>query len=149
MRFSFPLQALLNWKQSLEESSQMRLAALLTRLKQQEEEIERLTMKRLFHEEALRQKSRRGIQGGEYILYQQFLDESRRDLLSKEDRKRGTLREVDKERETLMKLTKEKKILERLKEKKWEVFKAQMEKNEQKQNDELATMKYGPHQSSE
>ncbi len=111
--------------------------------------MERLTMKRLFHEEGLREKSRRGIQGGEYVLYQQFLEESRRDLLSQEDRKRGTLREVDKERETLMKLTKEKKILERLKEKKWEVFKAQMEKAEQKQNDELATMKYGPHQSSE
>ncbi len=148
MRFSFPLQALLNWKQSLEESSQMRLAGLLTRLKREEEEIERLRMKRIFHEEALREKSRRGIQGGEYVLYEQFLEESRRGLLSKEERKRGTIQERDRERETLMNLTKEKKILEKLKEKQWEVFKAQAEKTEQKQNDELATMKYGRYRSS-
>jgi len=53
MRFSFPLQTLLNWKRNLEEFSQMRLAAKITRLKNQDEEIQELVLKRLSYEEEL------------------------------------------------------------------------------------------------
>ena len=108
MGFSFPLQALLNWKQSLEEYSQMRLAEMITRLRAQEQEIEKLTLKRLSYEQKLKEKSQKGMGGEEYRLYKQFAEDSRRDLLSQEERKRGTLREIEKEREKLITLTKEK-----------------------------------------
>jgi flagellar FliJ protein len=144
MGFSFPLQALLNWKQSLEEYSQMRLAEMITRLRAQEQEIEKLTLKRVSYEQKLKEKSQQGIGVEEYRLYKQFAEDSRRDLLSKEERKRGTLREIDKEREKLVTLTKEKKILEKLKEKQFKNFMYQAEKAEQKQNDEMTTMKYQP-----
>jgi flagellar FliJ protein len=142
MRFSFPLEALLNWKRSLEESSQMRLAEIVTRLKVQEQEIEKLILKRLSHEEKLKEKSHRGIRVGEYLLYKQFAEDSRRDLLSKEEKKKRTLREIEEEREKLIALMKEKKILEKLKEKQFKSFLSQSEKAEQKQNDEIATLKY-------
>jgi flagellar FliJ protein len=144
MGFSFPLQALLNWKQSLEEYCQMRLAEIIARLRAQEQEIEKLTLKRLSYEQKLKEKSQQGIGGEEYRLYKQFAEDSRRDLLSKEERKRGTLREIDKEREKLVTLTKEKKILEKLKEKQFKNFMYQAERAEQKQNDEMTTMKYQP-----
>ena len=122
----------------------MRLAEVVTRLRAQEQEIEKLTLKRLSYEQKLKEKSNQGIGGGEYILYKQFTEDSRRDLFSKEERKRGTLKEIDKEREKLIALTREKKILEKLKEKQFKDFMCQEEKAEQKQNDEISTMKYQP-----
>jgi flagellar FliJ protein len=144
MGFSFPLQALLNWKRSLEEHSQMRLAEIITRLRAQEQEIESLTLKRLSYEQKLKEKSHQGIRGEEYILYKEFTEDSRRDLLSKEEKKRRTLQEIDKERKKLIALTKEKKILEKLREKQFKNFINQEEKTQQKQDDEMATMKYQP-----
>ena len=122
----------------------MRLADMITRLRAQEQEIEKLTLKRLSYEQKLKEKSQQGIGVEEYRLYKQFAEDSRRDLLSKEERKRGTLREIDKEREKLVTLTKEKKILEKLKEKQFKNFMYQAEKAEQKRNDEMTTMKYQP-----
>jgi flagellar FliJ protein len=142
MRFSFPLEALLNWKRSLEESCQMRLAEVITRLKVQEQEIEELILKRLSYDQKLREKSHQGVRVGEYLLYKQFAEDSRKDLLSKEEKKRRTLKEIEEEREKLIALMKEKKILEKLKEKQSKNFLYQSEKAEQKQNDQIATLKY-------
>jgi len=122
----------------------MRLAEMLTRLRAQEQEIEKLTLKRLSYEQKLKEKSHRGIGGGEYALYQQFAEDSRRDLSSKEEKKREILQEIDKEREKLIALTKQKKILEKLKEKQFKNFLRQEEKAQQKRDDEMATMKYQP-----
>ena len=122
----------------------MRLAEMMTRLRAQEKEIEELTLKRLSYEQKLKEKSQQGIGGEEYRLYKQFAEDSRRDLLSKEERKRRTLQEIDKEREKLVTLTKEKKILEKLKQKQFKSFMYQAEKAEQKRNDEMTTMKYQP-----
>jgi len=142
MRFTFPLQALLNWKRSLEEHSQMRLAQMKARLQDEERKIEKLVLKRLSCEQALREKAGQGVAAGEYILYKQFSEDSLRDILFKEEEKRRTLREIEKERVQLLALTKEKKTLEKLKEKSFNNFRARMEKAEQKENDEISTMKY-------
>jgi len=144
MPFHFSLQPLLNWKKSLEEQSQMRLAGIMTRLKAQEEEIEKLTLKRLACELKLKEKSEQGIPAGEYLLFKQFGEESRKELISKEDEKKSILREIDQERGTLLALTKEKKILERVKEKQFKEFLSRLEKAEQKQADETTTLKYQP-----
>jgi flagellar FliJ protein len=144
MPFHFSLQPLLNWKKSLEEQSQMRLAGMMTRLKAQEEEIEKLILQRLACEQRLKEKSEQGIPAGEYLLFKQFGEESRKELISKEDEKRRILREIDQEREKLLALTKEKKTLERLKEKQLKEFLFRLEKAEQKRADETATLKYQP-----
>jgi flagellar FliJ protein len=144
MPFNFSLQPLLNWKKSLEEQSQMRLAGMMTRLKAQEEEIEKLTLQRLACELKLKEKSEQGIPAGEYLLFKQFGEESRKELISKEDEKRRILREIDQEREKLLALTKEKKTLERLKEKQLKEFLSRLEKAEQKRADETTTLKYQP-----
>jgi flagellar FliJ protein len=144
MPFHFSLQPLLNWKKSLEEQSQMRLAGMMTRLKAQEEEIEKLTLQRLACELKLKEKSEQGIPAGEYLLFKQFGEESRKELISKEDEKRRILREMDQERGKLLALTKEKKTLERLKEKQLKEFLSRLQKAEQKRADEATTLKYQP-----
>ena len=144
MPFHFFLQPLLNWKKSLEEQSQMRLAGMMTRLKAKEEEIEKLTLQRLACEQKLKEKSEQGMPAGEYVLFKQFGEESRKELISKEDEKRRILREMDQERGKLLALTKEKKTLERLKEKQLKEFLSRLQKAEQKRADETTTLKYQP-----
>ena len=149
MPFRFSLQPLLNWKKSLEDQSQMRLAGIMSRLKAKEEEIERLTLQRLASEQRLKEKSERGIQAGEYLLFKQFGESSRKELISKEDEKRKILREIEEERKRLLALTKEKKTLERLKEKQFKEFLSRLGKAEQKRADEASTLKYQPRSGEE
>jgi flagellar FliJ protein len=144
MRFPFSLQPLLDWKRNLEEVAQIRLTAKMTLLRSQEEEIERLTLKRLAHEEALGKKISRGIPAPEYVLYKQFAEESRTELKVREQKKKETLREIEKDRDKLVQLSKEKKILERLKEKKQKAFLYQAEKNDQKRTDEMVITRRRP-----
>jgi flagellar FliJ protein len=144
MRFHFPLQTLLNWKRNLEEHSQMKLAEITTRLRAQEEEIEKLTLKRLGYEQKLKEKFQGGIRAGEYTLYRQFGEDSRRELFSQEDRRRKIQQEMEREREKLVSLTKEKKILEKLKEKQFRKFKYEAEKADQKTVDEVTILKHQP-----
>jgi flagellar FliJ protein len=144
MRFPFSLQPLLDWKRNLEEVAQIRLTGKITLLKGQEKEIERLTLKRLAYEEELRNKISQGITGREYVLYKQFAEESSADLKIKEQKKRETVQEIERDREKLIQVSKEKKVLERLKEKKQKSFLYQMEKGEQKRNDEMVITRYRP-----
>ena len=144
MRFTYPLQALLNWKRSLEDYSQLKLAEMATRLKAQEEEIEKLTLKRLSYEQKLEEKAGQGILAGEFSLYRQFGEESRKELLSQEERKRNILQEMDRERGKLLALTKEKKILERLKEKQFQKISYETGRADQKAIDEITILKYQP-----
>jgi flagellar FliJ protein len=144
MRYAFPLQALLNWKRSLEEYSQLKLAEMAARLKAQEEEIERLTLKRLGYEQKLREKAGEGILAGEFVLYRQFGEESRKELLSREEKKKSLLQEADREREKLLALAKERKILERLKEKQFQKFRYEAERADQKIIDEITILKHQP-----
>jgi len=134
----------LNWKRSLEEYSQLKLAEMATRLKAQEEEIEKLTLKRLSYEQKLEEKAGQGILAGEFSLYRQFGEESRKELLSQEERKRNILQEMDRERGKILALTKEKKILERLKEKQFQKISYETGRADQKAIDEITILKYQP-----
>ena len=142
MKFSFPLQILLNWKRNLEEFAQMKLAEKIQRLRKQEEEIERLAFLRFSRDEELRERSLQGIQAGEYLLYKDYAEESRKELLSKENEKKDTIRMVAEERGRLVALTKERKILDRLKEKRFRTFLHQMDIRDQKEIDEMTAVKY-------
>ena len=122
----------------------MKLAEMGTRLRTQEEEIEKLTLKRLGYEQKLKEKFRGVIRAGEYTLYRQFGEDSRRELASQEERKRKIIREMAQERETLVSLTKEKKILEKLEEKQFRKFKYEAEKADQKAVDEITILKHHP-----
>jgi len=128
----------------LEEVAQIRLTAKMALLKSQEEEIEKLVLKRLALEEEFRNKVSRGIPAPEYVLYKQFAEESRAELATREHKQKEMIREIEREREKLVQLSKEKKILERLKEKKHKAFRYQVEKNEQKKNDEMVITRRRP-----
>jgi flagellar FliJ protein len=142
MRFVFKLQALLNWKKNLEELSQMRLADKLKHLKTQEEEIQSLINHRSAYSQEINELSLKGLKVGEYVTYQQYFEESYRDLILKEAKKRLTIQEIEVERGNLIAFTKERKILEKLKEKRLKKYMYQLEKEDQIKNDERAIRRY-------
>jgi flagellar FliJ protein len=137
MRFSFRLQSLLNWKRSLEESSQMRLAEKIKQLRIQEEEIRLLIQQRVEKDQELNEKMRSPVNVGEYLTYKQFGEDSYYDLLRREKQKETKKGEMEGERENLVGLMKERKMLERIKEKRLRKFVYQMEKLDQKKVDEM------------
>ena len=137
MRFSFRLQSLLNWKRSLEESSQMRLAEKIKQLKIQEEEIRLLIQQRVEKDQELNGKMRSPVNLGEYLTYKQFGEDSYYDLLRRENQKERKKGEIEGERENLVGLMKERKMLERIKEKRLKKFIYQLEKLDQKNVDEM------------
>ncbi len=142
MRFIFKLQALLNWKRNLEELAQMKLADKLMYLKTLEEEIQNLRSQRSAYAQEINERSLRGLKAGEYLTYQQYFEESYKDLVLKEGKRKQTIRETEQEREKLIAFTKQRKILEKLKEKKLQKFMYETERAEQIKNDEKAIRRY-------
>ena len=142
MRFVFKLQALLNWKKNLQELAQMRVADKVQDLRTQEEEIQNLRNRRFAYAQEINERSLKGLKAGEYLTYQLYFEESRKDLMLKEEKKKHTIRELEMEREKLIAFTKQRKILEKLKEKKLRRFMYQAEKEEQIKNDERAIRRY-------
>jgi flagellar FliJ protein len=142
MRFVFKLQALLNWKKNLEELAQMRLAEKIKVLQTQEEEIQNLRNQRSAYAEEINERSLQGLTAGEYLTYQQYFEESYKDLILKEEKKRLTIQEIEKEREKLISFTKQRKILEKLREKRLKKFIYQAEQEDQIKNDERTIRRY-------
>lgn len=136
MRFSYRLQSILDWKKNLEEQSKMRLARKVERLKEQEEEVQRLIQKRFKNDEELHQKMKEGISLGEYLIHKQYGEGSYKDLLFRKGLKKRAEMEIVGERENLIGLMKERKILEKIKERRLRKFFKEMEKKEQDKMDE-------------
>jgi flagellar protein FliJ len=128
----------------LEEFCQLRLATQVSRLRGQEDELQKLIHQRLALAEELEKRSSRGMAFPEYALYQQFAEASRQELIAKEAKRRETKKELEAERENLIQLSKEKKTLERLKEKKLKNYLYQQERDAQKQNDAMVVARYRP-----
>ncbi len=126
----------------------MRLAAQVSRLRNQEDELQKLLHRRLSLAEELKKRVSRGMAIPEYVLYQQFAEASRQELITKEEERREIKKELEAERENLIQLSKEKKTLDRLKERRLKDYLYQQEKNEQKQNDAMVVARYRPPRNS-
>ena len=144
MPFTFPFETLLNMKKNLEELSQMRLAKKVGQLREQEEEIQRVIEENLSRERALKEKMERGMKASEYIVYKLYQEDWCQDLQLKQEAKKQTIKEIEAEQNILIKLVKERKMFERLKEKQWKRFQYQMEKLDQKNNDDMVITRYHP-----
>jgi len=142
MRFTFPFETLLNMKKNLEELSQMRLARKMKQLKEEEEEIQRVIEEILSNERALKEKVMKGMNASEYMVYKIYEEDRHKALELKEEAKRETTKEVEAEQKILIQLMKERKMFERLKEKQWKRFQYQMDKLDQKNNDEMVITRF-------
>ena len=142
MKFSFPLQSLLNWKESLEEGSRLKVARKNILLKRQEEEIQELMSRREENDRELHQRMGKGLSIEDFLVYKQFGEKSYDDLVQLRMKRRETEEKIEEERARLVGLMKERKILEKVKERRMNAFRNEMEKQAQKQLDEMALRSY-------
>lgn len=132
MKFLFRLQKLLEWKKSLEEQSKLILLQKNEELKRKEEEIRKLIEIRIQQSKVLEEKLKRGLEGTEYLIYQQFNERCYNDLKEQNGFRNDKEEEVKRELKNLLILIKERKILEKFKEKRFKKFINQQEREEQK-----------------
>ncbi len=143
VKFSFRLQSLLNWKESLEEESRIQLARKRHRLKKQEEELQDLLDRRAEHDRLLRTSLEKGLSAREYQIEKGFAEESYTLLAQMEADRKEVERSVEKERERLIHRRKEKRVLEALKKRRLAAFIEKLKISEQKTLDEMTTGAYG------
>jgi flagellar protein FliJ len=144
MTFLFKLQSLLNWKKSLEELAQKELAVQLKELRKEEEEIEALILKRIGYDQELKEKSAQGIPSGEYLTYQQYSEQTYKELINREEKKGKRLQDIERAREKLLVLSKERKILGKLREKRYKKYLYESERKDQSTSDERAVQQFKP-----
>ena len=142
MAFLFKLQSLLNWKKSLEELAQKELADQLKELRKEEEEIEALILKRIGYDQEVKEKSAQGIPAGEYLTYQQYFEQTHKELMNREEKKGKRIQDIERARGKLLVLSKERKILEKLREKRHKKYLYESERKDQSTNDERAVQQF-------
>ncbi len=142
MRFTFPFETLLNMKRNLEELSQMRLAKKMAQLRELEDEIQRIIGEILSNGQSLRGKIEQGMRASEYIVYKLYEQERYETLQAREESRKQAIKEVEAEQQILIQLMKERKMYERLRERQWKKFQYDMERLDQKNNDEMVITRY-------
>lgn len=143
MKFLFRLESVLNWKRSLEDHSQVRLAQKREKLRGQEEDIQSLMRHRFEIDRRVNERLKQSLQAGDYLISKQFNEESYDELVKKEHQKKETEKEIDRELEKLKGFMKERKMLEKIREKRFEKYSCQEKKLEQKNMDDRVIGKLG------
>ncbi len=139
--FKFTLEQVLDLKEGMKKQ----LAVEVTGLEQQEAQIQR-RLEQLSREwrkesDALARDSR-SLVAAEYRLRSSYLDYLNQKIEDERHKLMEVSRHLAQKREKLLQYAREQKILEKIREKKRAEFRKAEQKREQKQLDELATLRY-------
>lgn len=144
MKFKYSLQSVLDFKKELENLSRLHLGEMIFIYNKRSAEMENQRQKRTNWMAKWQEKSRQGIDGDEYFLGQIFNEHWRGKIKILEQEKWAWAKKVELEKERLKSIRQEKEILEKLRVKKWKQFCRELNKMEQKINDEITIFKYNP-----
>lgn len=141
--FKFRLQSVLEFKEKIEEDEKRELARLKEIQKREEEHLNYLKSLKVHRSLELMQKSAQGILNVEELQrYHLHIEKLKEDIAQQEIKLQQIAMEVEQQRLKLLEATKEKKTYEKLKEKHYEEFLKEVEDEERKLIDELATTRY-------
>lgn len=144
MKFKYSLQSILNYKKELEGLARAHLGEIIAVMNKKSVEVQNQMQKRAIWLAEWQEKSRQGIDWHDYFLGQIFNEYWRGKIKIMEQEKLSWAKKVELEKERLKAIRQERQILEKLRAKKWRQFCQEMNKMEQKINDELAIFKYNP-----
>lgn len=144
MKFKYSLQSILNFKRELEDLARGHLGEIISVFNNKSVEVQKQMQKRLAWMAKWQEESKLGIAGEEYFWGQIFNEYWRGKIKILEQEKISWAKKVELEKERLKALRQEREILEKLRAKKWRQFCQEINKMEQKINDELAIFKYDP-----
>ncbi len=144
MKFKFSLQAVLNFKKELEDLARLRLGETISIFQKRSAEVQRQKQKRALWMAKWSERNLSVLEAGEYFLSQIYNEFWRDKIKVLEKEKLSWAKKVELEKEKLKALRQEREILEKLREKKWRSFGQEINKREQKINDEIVLFKYNP-----
>ena len=141
--FRFKLQSVLDIKQKIEDEEKEKLAKLIQEKIKEEKVLENLINSEAQARQELKDKQREGkLDIDELRRYDSHLKRLANAIISQNLRLKELAIRIESQRQELLKATQQKKIYEKLKEKHQEAFIKEMDDEERKFIDELATSRY-------
>ncbi len=144
MKFKYSLEAVLNFKKELENLARIRLEESISIFQKRSEEVQRQKQKRALWMAKWPERNLSVLEAGEYFLGKIYNEFWRDKIKVLEQEKLSWAKKVELEKDKLKAIRQEREILEKLREKKWRYFCQEINKLEQKINDEIVLFKYNP-----
>ena len=142
MAFSFRLDVLLRLRKSLKEQAEQELARWIRRRENVVGLINELKSEIKREREKLNDRISRGIKSSEYQQQVEYIEILTKKLTYRIDQLKSIEENLNKARELLKKRHQELQVVEKLKEKAYERYLFEEQQKEQKEADELATIRY-------
>ncbi|MCG8549734.1 MAG: flagellar export protein FliJ [Desulfobacterales bacterium] len=140
-KFQFRLQSLLKYKRHLEQAAKQDMAKAVADVLACEQRITQLQQERISATDQLDILVEKGIGAGQFNRYRQFITAIDQTIILERNKKTELAKILDAKREILKQKTIEKKSLERLREKQEREYAHEMLRDEQKDLDEIASLK--------
>ena len=141
--FKFRLQSILDYKKKREDEEKEKLAKLMQALSAEEKVLLNLQHLLAREKEEYREKQRAGTLNLEELkMYHAYIKKVENDIVLQTQKIQKLNAEVENQRQQLLKATQEKKVFEKLKDKHHGDFLQEIEEEERKMIDELATVRY-------
>lgn len=142
-KFQYRLQSILEIKKKKEEEEKEKLARLFRKLAEAELRLEELKNEEaLTKEELKKEQKKERIDIGKIKMQHGYLKKMEDLIVSQNIYIKEIEKDIERQREELIRATQEKKVYEKLKEKHHEAFIEEVETEERKFIDELATMQH-------
>jgi len=142
MPFRFSLETLLNHRRRQEEMVLPQLANAQQTIQTEEMILQRLYSLAQWGEQELAQHQAEGKAGWELAIFHDFLNRVRAERRRSEERLSRAHQELESARAELLEKRKGRRVVEVLKEKSWHAYRAEMERKEQRELDEVAAVQY-------
>ena len=140
-RFTFKLEALLNYKRHLEQVARREMAVVAEHVNRTEAKIQTLRQNRHGAVDTLDDMVEKGINATEFKRHHGFIAAVERMIMDERRNKAELEKRLNEKRIALRQRTIEKKAIERLKEKQAEAYLKEMLREEQKGLDEISAIK--------
>jgi len=140
-KFQFRLQSLLKYKRHLEQVAKQEMAKAVADVLACEQRIAQLQQERISATDQLDDLVEKGIGAGQFNRYRQFITAIDQTIILERNKKTKLEKILDAKRKTLKQKTIEKKSLERLRKKQEREYTHEMLREEQKNMDEIASLK--------
>ncbi|MBE9528943.1 MAG: flagellar export protein FliJ [Proteobacteria bacterium] len=141
-RFVFKLEPLYDYRQRLEEASQREFSEALMLLEEEERKLVELQKAYIKGCDDLDKLKEEGGQAEELGMYGAYFYGLKRHIAEQEKIIAGAREEFEARRAHLEESTKEKKVVETLKEKSYNTYIKELDKEEQKENDDLVSSRF-------
>lgn len=138
--FKFSLEKVLNYREQLENEAKARLGFLQEKSRMLKEHYRSMKEEELLHEEKL--CATPFSESGERWLLDNYIKALRQDMIQTQKNIAGVDEEIAQAKQDLAQKSKDKKVMEKLKEKHFENFKKEEQLKEQRNLDEIASIRF-------